>query len=69
MTLTDSVLQLTGHPLLLRLVLVALAIALFLVLNTIAKGLFESRRRFGNGHASDESVQETRKVVNVAYFW
>ena len=69
MTLTDSVLQLTGHPLLLRLVLVAAAIAFFAVLNTIATRLFESRRLFGNGRASDESAQVTRKVVNVAYFW
>jgi len=69
MTLTDSVLQLTGHPLLLRLVLVAAAVAFFAVLNAIATRLFESRRLFGNGQARDESAQEPRKVVNVACFW
>ena len=69
MTLTNSVLLLTAHPLLLRFVLVAAAIAFFAVLNAIAKRLFESRRLFGNDQARDESAQETRKVVNVACFW
>lgn len=69
MTLTNSVLLLTAHPLMLRLVLVAAAVVFFAALNAVAKRLFESRRLFGNGQASDESAQETRKVVNVAYFW
>lgn len=69
MTLTNSVLQLTAHPLLLRLVLVALAVAFFVALNAIAGWLFESRRLFGNGTEDDEHPEKSRGVINVAYFW
>lgn len=69
MTLTDPVLQLTAHPFLLRLVLVAIAIAFFVALHVLANWLFESRRLFERKTESDELREESRTVINVAYFW
>jgi len=69
MTLTNSVLQLTAHPLLLRFVLVVLAVAFFAALNAIAKRLFESHRLFGNGREGGAFAEKSRSVVYVPYFW
>ncbi len=69
MTITQTVLQLTAHPLLLRLAIVAATITFFVALNALAKRVSESRRLFGGRTAHEAFRAEERKVVAVAYFW
>ena len=65
MTLTQIILQLTAHPLLLRLVLVATVVAFSLALYAIAERLARSRQLFDN----ETAPEEPRRVLAVAYFW
>jgi hypothetical protein len=69
MTLTDSVLQLTAHPFLLRLVLVVIAVAFFVALSAITNRLFESSRLFESKTENEELREKSRTVINVAHFW
>ena len=69
MTITQTVLQLTAHPLLLRLAMVAAAITFFIALNALAKGVSESHWLFGDRTAHEALRAEERQVVAVAYFW
>jgi len=69
MTITQTVLQLTAHPLLLRLAIVAATITFFVALNALAKRVSESRQLFGARAENETRRAEERKVVAVAYFW
>lgn len=69
MTITQTVLQLAAHPLLLRLALVAAAIAFSLALYALAERPAGSRRLFGSRTDPEAAPDEPRQVIAVPYFW